>query len=331
MLDKRRTNYFFSSDLSKERLRSFYKQEDCFPLDVVIHPTTKCNHSCDFCYHKLNFQGKNHHNFDLSRFLLLSEELKNIGTNALVISGGGEPLKHREIGNMVEEASKFPFSSIYTNLDIPLNEELIMSLSMLDVINVNINTSNEDTYKNIRGRNANLMRVRNNLKHLLEKQDNVNGIITVRQESLPTLEKTIKDFYSWGISQIIISPAFDLEYTDQYDPKQCVKDLERIKSKITENTIRILEPEEKTATNTKGNQICHSHYFDITVGANEEVYPCCNVAYLEQYKIVDLKNYPSFKDAWSSKERKLWIGSKKIGCKTCWLSPVNKQIAEKIK
>ncbi|MDP3027537.1 MAG: radical SAM protein [Nanoarchaeota archaeon] len=329
MLDKRKTNSFFSSELARKRLERFYSEGDCYPLDIVIHPTTRCNHSCNSCYHQLNFKGEKHYDFDTSRFLKLLGELKDADVKSLIISGGGEPLKHRDSDIIIEASSHFPFSAIYTNLDFSLENSLIHSLAGLNVVNVNVSSTDPAVYKSIRGQNADINRVQTNLKVLANLQPNINGIITVRRDLIPSLEKTIDDLLNCGVSRIVVSPAFDLNYKDGISPDGCITDLERIKSKILDNRIRILEPEEKTVASQNGKLVCNTHFFDITIGANEEIYPCCNVSYLSQYKIVNLRNYHSFREAWKSKERKKWIVEKEIGCRTCWFTPANRVIGEK--
>lgn len=326
MLDKRKTNFFFSGEDAKSRLSEFKNKNDCYPLDVVVHLTTRCNHSCGFCYHRLNFKRDKHADYDASKFIMLLEELKGLRTKSLIISGGGEPLKHRDIRKMVQAASVFPFSSIYTNLDVHLDNSLVESLSKLNIVNVNINSSNPEIYKKVCGQYTNLYRVKSNLRNLVTVQTKVNGIITAIPESISTLEKTIEDLLLWGISRVIVSPAFDLNYSVKVSSESFIEDLERLKSKINNRRVSILEPEAKTAVNSRGQPICNTHYFDITIGANEVVYPCCNVAYLDKYGIVDLKYHTTFDEAWKSNERKKWIIKNEIECKTCWLAPASKQI-----
>lgn len=330
MLDKRKTNFFFLKDYAKRRLEQFSKEGNCFPLDVVIHPTTRCNHSCDFCYHRLNFKGKKNVNYDISRYLKLISELKELGTFSLIISGGGEPLKHKDITKIIQEASSFPFSSIYTNLDSNLNDSLKESLIKLKVINVNINTLDVNEYKKIRGKHANLYRVKSNLRELSNSGVQINGMVTSRKESQRSLENTIDNLLSVGASGVIVSPAFDLDYEDGLKQEKFIKKFYELRKKIKDKRVRILEAEEKTPLNKNGKPICNTHYFDITIGANEIVYPCCNVAYLDSYSIVDLKKYASFENAWKSKERQDWLDNSEINCKSCWFAPATREI-EKVK
>src|SRR3989344_326576 len=101
MLDKRKTNFFFSGNGAKIRLEEFAQKGDCLPLDVVVHPTTRCNHSCNFCYHRLNFGEGKHIDYDTTRCLKLLEELQISGVQSLIISGGGEPLMHKNVANII--------------------------------------------------------------------------------------------------------------------------------------------------------------------------------------------------------------------------------------
>lgn len=76
---------------------------------------------------------------------------------------------------------------------------------------------------------------------------------------------------------------------------------------------------------------CKSHYFDVTIGADYGVYPCCLVNYLNDYEMVNLMRYNSFKEAWLSEERKGWIKRFTPECSyACWMADVNKMIFQKI-
>lgn len=331
MLNKKKTVSFFESEKARKRLDEYLKSEDCYPLDVVLHLNTTCNHKCDFCYNILNLQtsGKGTYYLDSDYAVRIIDKLSAYEIDKLIISGGGEPLLHKDIKRIIETTVKQNFSTfLYTNIDSNITD-LMDLLNKLDGLNVNINTSNKELYRTTRGKNANFHRMKRNLEALSKEKQNISATVIIRDNTIQGLEETIYWLAGLEIKQINISPAFDLNYSDNIGTSQ--KSLERmgrIKEKIHDTNVRILEPEGESVKEGNGRVYCKSHYFDITIGADYGVYPCCATSYLKENKIVDLKNYTTFHEAWTSEERYKWIKQSEIKCKTCWFSPVNKILLE---
>jgi radical SAM protein with 4Fe4S-binding SPASM domain len=324
MLDKRWPNFFFQDELSKIKLDDYSKGKVVYPLDVVIHLTTSCNHSCSFCYHKLNYK-KEHIFFDFDRLMKLLGELKEINIRNLVISGGGEPLLYPKLKEFILELdNNFEKVSIYTNLDFPKEKIEDIHLEKLSLVNVNLNVLNSRLYKKTRGENSNLERVLENLKFLSAKTK-VNVIMTVREDTMNQVKESLNELLKINLNKIIISPSFNLKYSDKKNSNSCAKKLEEIKEKFNSPKIKVLEFEEKSIK--KGKKVfCGIHTFDITIGTNESIYPCCNVAYLKNQDILNLKDYSSFNEAIESKEFLTWSKRQEIKCKYCWFASANKQI-----
>ena len=181
-----------------------------------------------------------------------------------------------------------------------------------------------------RGKRADYERVTKNLKLLLEEGINLTTTIIIRDDTVHTLEETLNYlFHKLGVENINISPAFDMNYSDNLKTSPIsLQKMKRIKDKFSSTAIRFLEPEGEAIRDKFGNVICKSHYFDITIGADYGVYPCCAVSYLEKYKIMDLSKYKSFKEAWGSDERQNWVENTKINCNSCWFSPINKMLKD---
>lgn len=330
MLDKRKTNYFFNSDKARERFREYLENSGCYPSDVVLHLNTVCNHRCDFCYNFLNLNNRNHYSLDSDYVVKLLSEFSGLSIDKVIVSGGGEPLLYKDIKKVLSCATSFDFHSfLYTNLDHDIDEVLMNTFKKIDGINVNINTTDSETYKRTRGEAANLVRVLENIKVISEESIDTIATIIIRDNTINTLENTIYSLVDLGIGRINISPAFNLHYKDKVRiGNKTLNELERVRDKIKNKKIKVLEPEEKSVIDSDGNIFCEIHYFDITIGADYGIYPCCAVSYLDKYKMLDLRDYESFEDAWHSKVRENWIREFNPTCSNCWFAPVNKIIKE---
>ena len=327
-LDKRKISSFFDSEQARERLNAFLKTGNCYPLHVVLHLTTSCNHRCNFCSNSYNINGsERHHTLDTQDGIDYVREFKELGVSNLVISGGGEPLLHKDIERVLEEVIHSRLSSsLYTNLDVNLSQKLIQQLSLLSV-GININTIEPSLYKSTRGNSANLDRVKANIISLQSLHTTLTALVIVRDDTAKSLESTVKGLLEMDLGMITVSSSFDLQYTDKITAtRKSLNAMERLKMQGLPG-VRVLSPVEPSIKVKKG-VVCKSHYFDITVGADYGVYPCCMTAYKRGYQLFNLKDYFSFKEAWQSEERKKAIEEFRASCKNCWFAPLNKVLSE---
>ena len=333
-LDERKVSHFFDDPDNRSRLEALLKEGGCYPTNVVIHPTMLCNHRCDFCnyFHNLDERdkiegGKIKINGSIETYHMVKffEEFDKCGVKALVISGGGDPLLHKDIEVILENALRFKFRKhFYTNLDFDLSDHVIELLSKFDSVNLNINTTDDGLYKLTRGKNSNISRVVDNVSKLKEKSALINAVIVVRDNTLQTLDATIDRMRDCGFSSLTISPAFDLGYRDGGSASEkTMGNLVRIKKKSKSKAdIRVLRNVEDAVL--KDDKIyCRTHLFDITIGADYNVYPCCMTSYTSGYSVINLRKFGSFTEAWESDERKERITQLNFGCNRCWFGAAN--------
>src|SRR3989344_388922 len=332
-LDKRKINYFFESNEEKFKLEEFLKRRDCYPSHIVLHLTTNCNHNCNFCsnYYRLN-KEEPRARIETQDILNFIDEFESLGVKNLVISGGGEPFLHQGMPRILQRLNKSSLkSSVYTNLDIELTPEILQQLSPSISVGININTFNTANYITTRGKKANLERVKSNISNLIKRDISVSAIVIVKEDLVGNIEETIRGIRNFGIEKIIVSPAFDLPYRDGIGVGQAtIKKMSTLKKDFLSGGIRAIEPIGDPAV-YKGGVFCKSPYFDVTIGADYFLYPCCITAYNTNFQLLNLKIYNSFKEAWQSEERKWKFERFSPNCKTCWFDPVNKTLLEKWK
>jgi MoaA/NifB/PqqE/SkfB family radical SAM enzyme len=116
------------------------------PYHVEIHPADRCNVDCFFCS-TATLRGTDE--VPLRRFEELLAELKDAGTRSIRLSGGGEPLFHREIRKVLAaiSASGIPIENLTTN-GVLLRDELAELLidARLDQVTVSLNAGEAKSY-----------------------------------------------------------------------------------------------------------------------------------------------------------------------------------------
>src|SRR5512146_3176021 len=84
------------------------------PYHVEIHPADRCNIDCFFCS-TAPLRGTDE--LPLTRFEELLRELKEAGTRSVRLSGGGEPLFHRQTKKYLRTIAEIglPIENVTTN------------------------------------------------------------------------------------------------------------------------------------------------------------------------------------------------------------------------
>ncbi len=123
---------------------------------VHLMPSNICNQRCNFCSYRMS-DNKNSSDFNDSKMLSkeslrnLINDMKNIGVKAVEVTGGGEPLAHKDKYWMFEELFKAGFDvGLVTNgtlLDDKLAELLAPNLTWM---RVSIDAATPQTYSKLR-------------------------------------------------------------------------------------------------------------------------------------------------------------------------------------
>jgi hypothetical protein len=153
--------------------------------------------------------------------------------------------------------------------------------------------------------------------------------VIVKDDTIDSVKNSIDSLLEHGVTQIVISPAFDLEYLDSTGvSKNLIEKLLVLKSTYSNYNIKFVRQVEDAVFEDSGDAYCRTHYFDVTIGADSFIYPCCLTAYREEYKLVCLKNFTSFKEAWNSSERKSKISNLGFKCSICWFGKTNQYLQD---
>lgn len=117
------------------------------PYHVELHPADRCNIDCFFCS-TAALRGTDE--VPLTRLEELIGELKQAGTRAIRLSGGGEPLFHRKAKEFLRTIvrSGIPIENLTTNAVLLGDEirDILLTPGACDQITVSLNTGDPRTY-----------------------------------------------------------------------------------------------------------------------------------------------------------------------------------------
>jgi MoaA/NifB/PqqE/SkfB family radical SAM enzyme len=137
------------------------------PYHVELHPADRCNIECFFCS-TAAIRGTDE--IPLSRFQELLGEFQQAGTRAIRFAGGGEPLFHRKIKDLLRAVAEsgIPIENITTNAVLLDEETAELLVKTCDQVTVSLNTGNAESYAAMMQTPArNFDRVLNNVRNLL--------------------------------------------------------------------------------------------------------------------------------------------------------------------
>lgn len=141
------------------------------PYHVEIHPADRCNIDCFFCS-TAAIRGTDELPFD--RFSSLIDELKARGTRAIRFSGGGEPLFHRKIKDVLRAivAAGIPIENLTTNAVLLDEATATLLTQACDQVTISLNTVGAESYASMMQTPArNYQRVLDNIRRLITVRD----------------------------------------------------------------------------------------------------------------------------------------------------------------
>ncbi|ODS41643.1 MAG: hypothetical protein A7315_00915 [Candidatus Altiarchaeales archaeon WOR_SM1_79] len=259
--------------LNKELLESIEQDKDIIPVHLQLCPTNKCNLNCEYCSCK---------DRDKNEELSLDEDIRQIiyaisgYMSAVTITGGGEPLLHPEINEIID--------NIYNSLTHLCDVGLVTNGLLLDKLD------------------------KHSLEELVWCRISFDGNRPL--EHLDVIREAIMDMpqntVDWAFSFVvngnkeaynsfknlasIIELVEFLEHTkfthirvvsDIYNPERSSKQMEFIKNELKKggfNTEKVIW--QPRASYTKGAKKCYVSLLRPTIGADGQIYPCCGAQYM---------------------------------------------------
>lgn len=93
----------------RHAVEAMLRGEVTYPISVELDLSNTCPHDCPFCSFGTSasqgYRQQTWVQFPLPRVIRLLEELAEVGTRSVTFTGGGEPLVHRHIAAILEQAT----------------------------------------------------------------------------------------------------------------------------------------------------------------------------------------------------------------------------------
>ena len=150
------------------RVDDWLNGKNVYPIYAEISPSGACNHRCTYC--ALDFMEYQPRFLDKELLKDRISEMASLGLRSIMYAGEGEPLLHRDIGEIINHTKKVGIDVAITTNGVFLKKDLIEStLENIAWIKVSINGATKETYAKIHKTNPdNFDRVMKNMSYAVK-------------------------------------------------------------------------------------------------------------------------------------------------------------------
>ena len=241
----------------QERIKSlFIKKDQVGPWVVELDPTTACNLACHDC---ISANLLNQGGIDPSRLLKLADEFKEVGVKAVVLIGGGEPMAHKEFGNLVDAFSKKNIHTGITTNGTLMKKHMQVCAENVSWLRVSVDAGSEDVFQEFRPHASGKSQfnlVIDNMKEFAKKKKGILGYSflllskfkkdgSFESTNAVDIEKAGVLAKEIGCDYFEVKPAFDIMHYLQNQDSRVTditnSQLENI-NKLNSDTFQVIAP-----------------------------------------------------------------------------------------
>ena len=296
-----------------DKLKSLYDDIITAPIYIRIKPTNRCCHNCYFCVYNYSFSKmhdsmKKIDEIPVDKMMEILEDLESIGVKAITYSGGGEPLIHKDIIQILKKTLDCGIDlSMLTNGQF-LNGTIAKVMTRAKWIRISMDYWNENTFVESRKVSSRMFyQITENMVNFSKIKDNcdlgINYIIT--GENHDKLIEAFEFMASTGVDNIRFSPVwvpnfYDYHNNIKYRVRNQLDHIYRIKK----NNIDVFDSYNiSPIIDEREYKRCFFSRIVPVIGADFNIYTCHNMAYSPKGLIGSIKNN-QFSDVWFSEDTK---------------------------
>ncbi len=298
-----------------EKLNSFSSGEVKAPIYIRIKPTNRCVHNCYFCVYRFKFCKMHelcNRTDELSKEKLIEivNDLSQIGTRAVTLSGGGEPLCHPGILEILSEINRLGLdNSIITNGQL-LSGDRAMALKNAKWVRVSMDYYDGVSFEKSRRLPGKfVLEIYKNIENFAKiKNKNcdlaVNFIVT--KDNYTHLFKIAEELKGLGVENVRFSPLWVTDFKSYHKPlkEEVLLQIRQAREVLNNDNFTVYDSyniEEQAQKRTYSK--CYMMQITPVIAADSNVYSCHNKAYDKEGLIGSIKD-KKFSQLWFSPEAK---------------------------
>lgn len=299
----------------KEKLESFANNKVEAPVYVRIKPTNRCVHDCYFCICRSKFSEMHElcnktDELPKEKLIEIVNDLKQMGVEAITLSGGGEPLHHPDILEILNEINKLGLdNSIITNGQL-LSEDRAMALKNAKWVRVSINYYDSASFEKTRrvpGKFfSKIYKNVENFAKIKNKDCDLAVNFVVDNNNYTHLFKIAKSLKQLGVENIRFAPLWLPNFKSYHEPlkNKVLLQIRQAREALNDKNFTVYDSYDIDFQAQK--RTCSKCYMMQTVpiiAADGNIYTCHNKSYDKDGLIGSIKD-KKFSEMWFSSETK---------------------------
>jgi len=299
-----------------EKMHSLKEGNILAPIYIKIKPTNRCCHNCFFCIYNYSF-SKMHETTDrideipIKKMLEILDDLKEIGVKAITYSGGGEPLIHKNITEILDKTLETGIDlSLLTNGQF-ITEKIAKRLVKSKWVRISIDYfSHQSFVESNRGNVKMFDSLVDNIKAFTSMdricEVGVNYIIT--KNNYKNLINSAEFLMSLGVDNIRYSPVWTPDFYNYHKSieEEVLKALKQIRNQYSNSMIIYDSYKIKEDAIKRKYNKCYFMQIVPVIGADLKIYNCHNKAYSNDGVIGNISN-KKFSEVWFSENTKQYF------------------------
>lgn len=304
----------------RERVQKMLAGEPVFPISVEIDLSLRCNHACTWC----SFDGwrqANWINMPGARALTLIDELADCGVLSVTLTGGGEPLVHRNAAavmtRLVDRGLEW---GLVTNGFLLNGERREVASKHATFVRVSLDAGTPDTHRRIHQTPfEQLNDILFNMEQLIaEGHDRltVGASFCVFDSNLREITEAARRLKAIGASYLEVRPVYPTEWRGGRQDDQGISEsnilvaaaeIDCARSLYEDGSFRIIGMIDrfeavKSFRHRAFYDACRITDLSTVISADGEIYACCVHRGLKPFRGGSVLERP-FRDVWLSEER----------------------------
>ncbi|MGK7346159.1 MAG: radical SAM protein [Candidatus Nitrospinota bacterium M3_3B_026] len=306
-----------------------------WPIHVQMDITGSCNHGCVFCYWRKGARNQNYKGdyikeipyLETETVLKALDEFRDAGVKAITFVGGGEPLIHKDIDKILRRVIDNGFHfGVITNLSrLPGSLD---ALAAADWIRVSLDAATDDAYQLMHAPEdgTTLAAALENVKRVVGRTE-VGASFMVHRLNRNEIYKAAETMKSLGARYIQFKPVYDKDrgksIADFMDEIKRQLDAASALSDEGFEVVDLLSRVGQMSAASRGFDICRIHNYQIQLGVDGNIYPCCVLKYVGEFSFGNIRD-SAFKEIWNSAKRKDVVPRlNSRDCPNCWFDKTN--------
>lgn len=154
------------------RVNDWLEGKNVYPIYAEISPSGTCNHRCTYC--ALDFMEYQPRFLDTKMLKERLSEMASLGLKSIMYAGEGEPLLHKDIGEIINHTRGAGIDVAITTNGVFFKKDILRNtLENITWIKVSMNGATKETYAKIHKTNPdNFNRVIENMSYAVELRQN---------------------------------------------------------------------------------------------------------------------------------------------------------------